>query len=639
MPTFEFTSPDGKNYAVDGPEGATKEQAFQMLQTQLSSAPLAPTHNDIPGVPGAAARMAAEVKSLPQQDNLLGKAFGAVEVPLTVATGVLGGLAGSLAGAGKTLTSGKYGTQAGIREGDAFGGKVAEALTYKPRTQSGGAMVQKIGEALTDSGIMGVPIPELNALARGARPAAQAASIVGRAGAAKAAELGTAGVRKLSELPRKKAAPLDGVGAAATPEETIRIERAAALPVPIKLTRGQASRTFKEQQFERETAKLPEGDPLRQRFAQQNEQVIQNIDAFIDETGAIAPDLRSLGRSVVDATAGRKAMKKSEVNQGYAAAREAGHMADEIDLSKLSEFIENNRTKAEMAPIITTVERIVKKHGKVIGGDRDALMNPRPRRTVMDLDATEDLRQAINKLAQPGTPNVVYGIEAKKLIDAATEGKGGTLYQQARRGYENYATEFKNRGVIDKMLRTKPGTKDRAVAFEDVLDHAVFKGPLDDVRHVRRTLQTAGPAGEQAWRELQGGTLGKIKKTILSNTARDQNGNSIVSPAKLDRLIENLDADGKLDFIYGKQGAQKIRDLNDLAKDVYTSPPGSVNHSNTSTALMAALDLSSSAFTGLPLPAATAINYGVKKFKSNSLKKKVAATLDAERATLPRRKP
>lgn len=42
MPTFTFTGPDGKNYSVEGPEGATPEQAFQVLQQQLSSNPDAP---------------------------------------------------------------------------------------------------------------------------------------------------------------------------------------------------------------------------------------------------------------------------------------------------------------------------------------------------------------------------------------------------------------------------------------------------------------------------------------------------------------------------------------------------------------------------------------------------------------------
>jgi hypothetical protein len=39
MPTFDFTSPDGKSYSVQGPDGATPEQAFQMLQQHLGSAP------------------------------------------------------------------------------------------------------------------------------------------------------------------------------------------------------------------------------------------------------------------------------------------------------------------------------------------------------------------------------------------------------------------------------------------------------------------------------------------------------------------------------------------------------------------------------------------------------------------------
>jgi hypothetical protein len=35
MPKFELTSPDGKKYQVEGPEGATPEQAYDILQQQL----------------------------------------------------------------------------------------------------------------------------------------------------------------------------------------------------------------------------------------------------------------------------------------------------------------------------------------------------------------------------------------------------------------------------------------------------------------------------------------------------------------------------------------------------------------------------------------------------------------------------
>lgn len=37
MPTFKFTGPDGKQYTVNGPDGATEQQAFQMLQSQMAA--------------------------------------------------------------------------------------------------------------------------------------------------------------------------------------------------------------------------------------------------------------------------------------------------------------------------------------------------------------------------------------------------------------------------------------------------------------------------------------------------------------------------------------------------------------------------------------------------------------------------
>lgn len=37
MPTFDFTSPDGRVYSVQGPEGATEAQAFEILQSQIGA--------------------------------------------------------------------------------------------------------------------------------------------------------------------------------------------------------------------------------------------------------------------------------------------------------------------------------------------------------------------------------------------------------------------------------------------------------------------------------------------------------------------------------------------------------------------------------------------------------------------------
>lgn len=47
MPTFDFTSPDGKTYSVDGPDGATPEQAFGILQQHLGAPPAVSAGEDI----------------------------------------------------------------------------------------------------------------------------------------------------------------------------------------------------------------------------------------------------------------------------------------------------------------------------------------------------------------------------------------------------------------------------------------------------------------------------------------------------------------------------------------------------------------------------------------------------------------
>lgn len=59
MPTFEFTSPDGKTYEVQGPDGATQEQAFQMLQQQIGAAP--------------------QAQEAPQQEKPVSQALGAYQ--------------------------------------------------------------------------------------------------------------------------------------------------------------------------------------------------------------------------------------------------------------------------------------------------------------------------------------------------------------------------------------------------------------------------------------------------------------------------------------------------------------------------------------------------------------------------------
>lgn len=88
MPSFTFTSPEGKSYTVNGPDGATQEQAFQILQGQLSAAPKEKTWGEV-GV--------SAIKNTPKSlGNMIGGIANAVMHPIDTGKNVLDVLAGGL---------------------------------------------------------------------------------------------------------------------------------------------------------------------------------------------------------------------------------------------------------------------------------------------------------------------------------------------------------------------------------------------------------------------------------------------------------------------------------------------------------------------------------------------------------------
>lgn len=411
---------------------------------------------------------------------------------------------------------------------------------------------------------------------------------------------------------------------------TQRAMKAQELPVPIKLTEGQKTRQFEDVRFERETAKLPEvGEPLRERFAQQNQQLRQNLDAFIDMTGAQAGESefrRATGMAVNEALRSRAARDKARIRVLYKEAEKAGELASPANLSPIADYLNQNRAGRSSAPIMGTFAEELKVQGVGSGSLADGTLQI----GEVSLGQAEALRKAINRFVKSNDPNDVrVASELKQLIDTQTEGLGGNLYQQARAARARYAADYENIGLVKNLLGFKRGTTDRAIALEEVLNRSIIDPgtSLDTVRQIRRLLQTEGPKGMQAWKELQGGTLQYIKEEALRNVAPDQFGNRIVSPAQLDRIITNLDKNGKLDFVFGKKGAEQLRTINDVAKDVLTVPPGTVNTSNTASVLAGLMDVAISGTSGVPAPVMTSFRLMTKGIKDAKTRARVKRAL------------
>lgn len=567
--------------------------------------------------------------------------IGTGEAALQTVTGLAGGTVGMLGGGAlgvaqdvAALARGETPTPGNVERMTQQG---MQALTYAPRTPSGQAQGEAVGETL-QALLPVMPLTaELGALARGAAPivratadATKAAPQVVKGAAATLADRVSSAMPGRDGAAKPTPGTMGSVGAAAVDMADQRRAVAAALPVPVELTKGQATRDLVQNTFERETAKGEAGGPLRERFADQNAAVPRNFEALIDETGARATSLRETGRAVVDEGLVKDAAKaKTEYKVKYKLAEKAGEMEDPVSAAPIVEFLRENESfnSGDLAPTLGLVQRELVRLG---GADVvDGALVPRD----LPLKQMELLRRQINSSINTNVTNktnMKFGVDLKSLIDAETEGLGGTLYKEARKARQRYAQLYEDNAIVSDLLRARRGTADRQVALEDVFNRTILNGSRDDLSALRRTLQVSkSEEGAQAWRELQGATVRHLLDEATKGVSTDIRGNPIISSAKLNNAVRALDRDGKLEFVLSKRGAQQIRDINDLAQVVFTAPPGAVNSSNTAQVVIAALTESAASglITGLPVPVLMGLRQLSKYSKDRALRTRIADAL------------
>jgi hypothetical protein len=586
--------------------------------------------SQIPGQDGKPVPKPAPAK----EPTLAEKAIGAGEAALSTITGattgtagMVGGAIGGLAGA---VMSGDFGTQEGVRRVEQSAAEGAQALTYRPRTESGQDQAAAVGSVM-QAAVPLVPLaPQLAQAGQAVRAAAPAASAAGRSTAASAREALRAKVEaaaaRRAEAANDASMPTPGtmgsVGAAGTDVATLRRQAGQELPVPVDLTKGQATRNFEQLRFEQEMAKDPtKGAPLRDRFADQNQAILRNFDVWVDDTGAQLRDLPSVGDAVTGALRARAVADKNKTRAAYKAAEKAGEMEAPVTLAEPVRFLNENAPDAVVAPILDAMKaRAIRLGVATVDESGELIAQPVPLKTA------ELWRRAISNATDAEPTNIRFAAEAKRLIDQSTDGLGGDLYRQARQLRRQYAEHYENFGLARDLLNTKRGTNDARIAAEDVFRRSVLTSSMADVRQLGRLLKTS-EQGRQAWSEVQGAAVRYIQEQATKNVSRDVRGNEIVSPKGLNDAVNTLDRAGKLDYLFGKKGAEQVRAINDLAKYVYTAPPGAVNTSNTASVILAALDMATSGVAGMPLPVMSGIRILTTHVRDRQIQKRIREAL------------
>ncbi len=138
-------------------------------------------------IPGSSVKAPAATAPAAKDFTFGQKVMGALETVPALAVGALTGPVVEGAKIYGALTSGQFGTQAGIRAGEQAGRKMQERF-YQPRTEAGQQYVGDIGNALASTGLQGVPMNVLGDLQRGIAPATRAVTDLAGAKMAQRAE-------------------------------------------------------------------------------------------------------------------------------------------------------------------------------------------------------------------------------------------------------------------------------------------------------------------------------------------------------------------------------------------------------------------------------------------------------------------
>ena len=600
--------------------GATQESIAEAQRQALIS--------QIPGEPGIT--MAAPTVYTPPTAGQ--RAVGAGEAALTTFTGATGGtlgmIGGTLEGLAQSILSGEFGTPQAQQLVEQKAMERAGQLTYAPRTEAGQEAVKFVGEVAKQLPPFVPIIGQAGQITQAARAGMIPAEAAARRGVQVVAQAPAMVRQAVAEAPAMIRPGRVSAGAAATPDDLRRVAVAEQLGFTGEkaLTAGQRTRNFAQLQFEKEMAKLGEvGAPLRERVANQTANLIQRFDAMVDRTEPMLVEPRDIGKAVTKAVVNKAEVSRKRVRDAYTKAQEEGAMLEPVTLDNLATAATDIQRFEGVAGNVAPIRREALRLG-VLAEDADGNLVPQAK-PIADVEL---FRQFVNEATDwTDKRQALMARRINAAVDAGTEGKGGEAYKAARKLRENFANEFENVGLTQKLLSTKRGTNERAIAFDEVFDKIVINAPLEEMNKVRTTLVTSGPEGKAAWNEMKAGAIRYIKDRSLSTAQRDEMGNPLLSPDKLNATIRVFDREGKLDSLFGKKQAQQLRDLGQLSIDIYTAPPGAVNFSNTASALQVALDtVLTFGVTGVPAPAATALREASKYVKNRETKARIRKALE-----------
>lgn len=371
------------------------------------------------------------------------------------------------------------------------------------------------------------------------------------------------------------AGALDKLDPAAV-ERQIRLQQ---LPAPVPATKGQLTRDVVQLRNEQNVSATEGGKAIRQVYVDQNRALVNNLDILKGRIPAKAATPEEVGLSVQDAALRDKlAQQKAKVRELYKQAESSGELQGPVSPKPVMDLLDNSPDLTHLGWVQSWLNRVKATKTETAGGTTVETTKQ------LTLKEMEDLRQAAVAKAMDGGTEGYYAGKVIDAIDNATDGAGGVAYKAARAARKAQALEFQDQGAVARLVENKTRT-DRSVALEDTWRKTVIGGSLEDLNNVKRSLltgefATARAAGRQAWRDLQAQTIQHIKDTATKSVTRFEDGTPNVTPAAMEQAIRSV-GDAKIDALFSKGTARRIRQIMQATRDVKTTPPSGYSGSGT----------------------------------------------------------
>lgn len=481
---------------------------------------------------------------------------------------VPGGLkAAATSKAGQAIGSAATKVGQAVGQEAAYAGQAIKGITPAPIQRAAGAVTQGV--------LRGV-----EAVAPGTtniKPAVtlagpeQAAPYAGRVSAGAAAVPDAAMIQQalLSATPEFQnlygAMPLDKLNMPVV----LRHLEGDSLPVPVRLTEGQATGDLVKISKEMNQRGTPEGQPLAYRLNEQNKALAENVPAIREQA---APDVYSTktidsSEALIDAYKTLDKDRSAKITTAYKALEDANggtFPVDGVQLAKNAEALLSKKLKSEFLPpsIKAQLERF--KSGEPMTFEQFEAMRT---------NLAAEIRKA--ERSGDGNSSMASSLVRQALEDLPLTGDAAALKPLADSARNLAKSRF-------DALKQDPAYKaavNETVPADKFLEKFVIRGVNKNVKTMVDTLG-ADSVGHQ---HMKAGTI-----NWLSDKAGLVEGKSNFSQANFNKALKSLDDVRNYEQIFDPTTQLQLKTLGNVANYTQYQPRGSyINNANSWVALLA----------------------------------------------------